>query len=1134
MRKSNKQNDWAGGITAPARQIYGYIRANGVIIGSDTYLKSISIDNSPHNGKPWGYSISEYCQVELLPTVTTQIAVGDMIEVGFAIGEHYDVANPNIRYNHYIVDSIDTDQVTGVLTLNCYDKIYQLNNKTYADVEITYPCTLEQLQQAVLRTIGGISVPIDIINKDLVINSQPYTSDTCLRDVLDDILELTGGICSYTHYYIPPINESGFILAGVGRDLQPSGHYVDEILTINKSDYYNVTTSTDICQVSGVACTNALGDTVSVGDGSGYVMVLADNDILAQMDDLSKTAILTELLTRATNIIRPYSIDWRGNPALLVGDIVKIIDKDNNEYLTAYMGGSLRYDGGLRATSSWESEHTTDVSLAPTSSISDVLKVTKAIVDKTNQQIELTVAEIGSAKSPYATLKMRLDAIEQIVGEGNITFAQPDEPIGVSPRGLITGDLWINTDNHKWYRYDGTNWVQMLDNDVADIVERVSRIEQTSQEIKSTVTEINTHLGTVDSQIAQNKSVIDQLSTSITSMVTRTEFDESLNTISSNMSRIEQTADSVSTEVSNARNEYSTLKQRIDAIDVTVAGGNKTYRQSTTPVGEIKVGDMWFDISTNKLKRYDGTQWIILTDGDIASVSSAVTTLQVDLQGITGTVQNHTEHLSTIDGSLTTIETSMSQIKQTADAVSIEVSNACDQGSTLKQTLDSIRSVVKGGNTTYQQATAPITDIIAGDLWYNTSDNHWYRYDGSAWQLVQDGDIATAITQSSEAIQTATAITTRVSQIETDIGNVEGRISTAESSITQLSTAITLRVEKDGIISSINQTPEEIKIESDRINLSGYVTFSGNGSGESVINGDNIITNNLQVNGDFKCNSIDLTHIYSEDVHIDSLLDISGVEIKPALGTIARTVHYQQIGQPLVIPVGDDHIKISSVLLADTVMPKTDNLYATVLLQGVEAGKMTTATIPLSMVQGQQGGGGNIIIPCSTPSAVTVLGATLSTNSMTYYPTEGLTINKPFTDLAVTGTLTGQQITANDWSKDNYVQVRKVLPAHLPLQSVSCSLGSATNKWDDLYLNNLHIDRIGSTVSKLISMHAETVNTETLMTNIADINQGYVEGLIIGDTSGFHIVIDKNNVTLWNGDQPTIYTKSWIQLLGGD
>lgn len=67
-------------------------------------------------------------------------------------------------------------------------------------------------------------------------------------------------------------------------------------------------------------------------------------------------------------------------------------------------------------------------------------------------------------------------------------------------------------------------------------------------------------------------------------------------------------------------------------------------------------------------------------------------------------------------------------------------------------------------------------------------------------------------------------ITLKASQ--TDLDALGNRVSSAESSIEVNADNIKLKVSKNGVISSINQTAESIKISASKIELSGYVTAS--------------------------------------------------------------------------------------------------------------------------------------------------------------------------------------------------------------------------------------------------------------------------------------------------------------------
>lgn len=98
-----------------------------------------------------------------------------------------------------------------------------------------------------------------------------------------------------------------------------------------------------------------------------------------------------------------------------------------------------------------------------------------------------------------------------------------------------------------------------------------------------------------------------------------------------------------------------------------------------------------------------------------------------------------------------------------------------------------------------------------------------------------------------------------------DIDDVKSEVTTrvteAESKITQNANNINLRVEKNGVISAINQSSETVAIDASKINLNGYVTISSlSGSGTTTIDGSNIKT------GKISMDRLDVNGIFAKDV----------------------------------------------------------------------------------------------------------------------------------------------------------------------------------------------------------------------------------------------------------------------------
>ena len=98
-----------------------------------------------------------------------------------------------------------------------------------------------------------------------------------------------------------------------------------------------------------------------------------------------------------------------------------------------------------------------------------------------------------------------------------------------------------------------------------------------------------------------------------------------------------------------------------------------------------------------------------------------------------------------------------------------------------------------------------------------------------------------------------TSISGKLNTVTNTANNNASRLSIAESQILQNATDITLRVRKDGVISSINQSAESVKISAQKVDVNGIVTFinqhAGQGqSGYTQINGGALVNDSITNN----------------------------------------------------------------------------------------------------------------------------------------------------------------------------------------------------------------------------------------------------------------------------------------------
>lgn len=114
-----------------------------------------------------------------------------------------------------------------------------------------------------------------------------------------------------------------------------------------------------------------------------------------------------------------------------------------------------------------------------------------------------------------------------------------------------------------------------------------------------------------------------------------------------------------------------------------------------------------------------------------------------------------------------------------------------------------------------------------------------------------EGVVSSVQTLDGRVTQEVSALTQTASEISLSVSNlstsVNGRINTAESRITVNEQGILNRVEKNGVISSINQSAEEVKIEANKIRLIGETTLDGIINLNGTVKADFIDVDNLTV-----------------------------------------------------------------------------------------------------------------------------------------------------------------------------------------------------------------------------------------------------------------------------------------------
>ena len=217
-------------------------------------------------------------------------------------------------------------------------------------------------------------------------------------------------------------------------------------------------------------------------------------------------------------------------------------------------------------------------------------------------------------------------------------------------------------------------------------------------------------------------------------------------------------------------------------------------------------------------------------------------------------------------------------------------------------------------------------------------------------------------------VQTADGITASVSATYQTKTDAETETTRLEGLIQVNADAITLKVSADGVISAINQTSEQIKIQASKVNLDGYVTISSLGAGgTTVIDGSRIQT------GTLNANRIEATTITASQIAANTITDG-----KIANGTITGgKIASDTIGSGNILSLTGSKVK-GGEIDADE---RTGHSADCVKIKNLNASNIVAGTIDASKITVTNLNAGNIT--AGNLSATRISGGTLNCSNIT-------------------------------------------------------------------------------------------------------------------------------------------------------
>ena len=296
----------------------------------------------------------------------------------------------NIEYvslgEFYISDHVDIDYNEKKTTIVCKDKMIFLENDYVS--QLNYPADIRDVATEIANQAG---VEIDYscigsLSATAIEEPKGYTH----RQALGLIAQIEAGFVTFSR--------TGKLQI---RALQESGY------SVSMDEYFSKGFSKKGIRyrVGGITCTVNKDEetlTLKVGRETGPQINL-ENDVMTQ-------EILDNVYEKLEGVdFYPYTLDWRGNPALEAGDLFTIQDASGSPLKVPNLSYKLVYNGGLKATSEAETKSRTDVkpSGRPTlqQQINKTLSKIKAESSRLEDAFEEARAKITGNKGGYLTAR---------------------------------------------------------------------------------------------------------------------------------------------------------------------------------------------------------------------------------------------------------------------------------------------------------------------------------------------------------------------------------------------------------------------------------------------------------------------------------------------------------------------------------------------------------------------------------------------------------------------------------------------------------------------------------------------------------------------------------------------------------
>ena len=587
-------------MASPSRMIRGkVVVVDGGLTSEYGYankLQSIEQEVSAVKGKMFGAVVSYKSTIKLIDVKNVV-----QVNVGAKASPQIGLVDELLPMTPVYISSNTFDEVKGIRTLIGEDAIGFTDKYIWDDIkgDLGATFTIQDVFAAIASKIGTeFMITGELPNINAVYTKATFNvnGDETLRQILTAAAEATGAMV--------------FINGNGKMEIKMLSNTI--ALAIDKNTQFNLSTEPS-SSLSGIISINELNDMISVGNNSSYVAVISVNPFIDPTDDSSQGKLQNLFVKCQGNTFYPYKLKWRGNPALEIGDKIRLTLRDGSTIDTWYLGEKIKYTGGMSAESNWEADESEKPEVG-SQTISDTTRRTMAKVDKANQKITLLTEASGEQGQKISQLEVSLDGIRTEVSE-----------VSNTANGAMT---------------KATTVEQTVDGLKVQVTEANGKADKADKNAAAAVTKANQLEITVNGYDARITAAENEASTAVTKT---TELSATVDGISSEVTEVSKTADAAMNKATIVQQTVTGLSSIVTQVQSDLSAAEGNIATNTSSITQLS------DEIDLKVSKTDYTGEEIVSKINLAPDNIVISSPHIDLSG-TVTVSSLADGTTTIDG----------------------------------------------------------------------------------------------------------------------------------------------------------------------------------------------------------------------------------------------------------------------------------------------------------------------------------------------------------------------------------------------------------------------------------------------------------------------------------------------------